>query len=130
MEVNRKDITDELRAFNRTDIINELGAPAVLEMCAEECTELAHACLKLARKMRNDNPTPKTQEECINDLCEEMGDVMLSMDMLFDCGLISRESVESWYMEKEARMYQRVAERAFERTKRELDLMGVYMKGE
>lgn len=44
------------------NLVNEIGVPAMLEQCAEECTELAQACLKLARKIRNENPTPATKK--------------------------------------------------------------------
>lgn len=40
-------------------ILNKIGEPAVLEQLAEECTELAQSALKLARKIRGENPTPK-----------------------------------------------------------------------
>ena len=33
-------------------IIDAIGEPALLEQTAEEAIELAHACLKLARKLR------------------------------------------------------------------------------
>lgn len=41
----------------------DLSKAALLEQVAEECTELGHAALKLARKYRNENPTPVTEEE-------------------------------------------------------------------
>ena len=46
-------------------IIDEIGVPAMLEQLAEECSELAHASLKLARKIRGENPTPKDIPELI-----------------------------------------------------------------
>lgn len=33
-------------------IVDRIGKPALLEQTAEECTELAHACLKEARRLR------------------------------------------------------------------------------
>ena len=33
-------------------IIERIGKPALLEQTAEECAELAHACLKEARRLR------------------------------------------------------------------------------
>lgn len=56
-------------------LIDEIGEPAALELLAEECTELAHAALKLARIKRGENPTPTTEEEAIDNLIEEMADV-------------------------------------------------------
>lgn len=65
-------------------IVERIGVPAFLEQLAEECSELAQAALKTARKYRGENPTPKTAEECYDSLQEEMADVMLCMDEWFD----------------------------------------------
>lgn len=59
------------------EVIRTLGKPALLEQLAEECSELAQAALKLARKERGENPTPKTLGECFKDLIAEMADVQL-----------------------------------------------------
>lgn len=59
------------------EVIRTLGEPALLEQLAEECSELAQAALKLARKERGENPTPKTLDECFKALIEEMADVKL-----------------------------------------------------
>lgn len=56
-------------------IIDEIGKAAALEQLAEECTELARAALKYSRKLRGNNPTPKTLEELEADLTEEFTDV-------------------------------------------------------
>lgn len=64
------------------EVIRTLGEPALLEQLAEECTELAQAALKLARLERGENPTPKTEEECVKDLLEELGDVNLCMSVI------------------------------------------------
>lgn len=61
-------------------LVEKIGYEAMLEQTAEECTELAQACLKLARKIRNENPTPKTIEQCYENLYEEMADVLLCFD--------------------------------------------------
>ncbi len=47
------------------------------EQMAEECAELAQALLKKARKLRNENFTPKTMDEIDNSIDEEFNDVML-----------------------------------------------------
>ena len=44
-------------------IIDKIGTPAMLEQCAEECAELGQACLKLARKLRDENPTPSDTDD-------------------------------------------------------------------
>lgn len=41
-------------------MIEIVGKPAMFEQLAEEATELAQATLKMARKLRGENPTPKT----------------------------------------------------------------------
>ena len=46
-------------------LIEKIGIPAMLEQTAEECVELAHACLKLARYYRNENKVYGNEE--IND---------------------------------------------------------------
>lgn len=64
------------------EVICSLGEPALLEQLAEECSELAQAALKLARKERGENPTPKTEEECVKAFLEEMVDVHLCMSVV------------------------------------------------
>nr|DAH43845.1 MAG TPA: hypothetical protein [Caudoviricetes sp.] len=54
-------------------------------MLAEECSELAQACLKYARILRGENPTPKTQTEVLNNIIEEYTDVRL---VASDLGII------------------------------------------
>ena len=60
--------------------IDEIGDAAMLEMLAEECTELAHAALKFARYNRGENPTPKTYMQCLDAFTEEIADVQLIID--------------------------------------------------
>jgi hypothetical protein len=63
----------------------EIGTAATYEMLAEECSELAQACLKYARILRGENPTPKTQAEVLNNIIEEYTDVRL---VASDLGII------------------------------------------
>lgn len=49
---------------------------------AEEATELAQAALKLRRVLDGKNPTPVTEEEALSKLIEEIGDVLLCLDVL------------------------------------------------
>lgn len=58
-------------------IVEKIGTPAMYEMLAEECTELAHEALKMARIIRGENPTPKTMKEVEKDLIEEVTDVSI-----------------------------------------------------
>lgn len=63
-------------------IINTIGEPAVLEQLAEECAELGHAALKLARVLRGENFTPVTENEAFRSLFEETADVRVCMTVL------------------------------------------------
>lgn len=45
------------------DVLEMIGTAALLEQLAEESAELAQAALKMARKIRNENPTPKSHAE-------------------------------------------------------------------
>lgn len=47
-----------------------------LTSLAEECSELAQAALKYRRCLDGTNWTPKTEEECLDNLREEIGNVM------------------------------------------------------
>ena len=67
-------------------IVDRIGKPALLEQTAEECTELAHACLKEARRLRGENPTPKTTPECWLAISEELADLQLCMELLEGAG--------------------------------------------
>lgn len=75
--------------------------PALYEQLAEECTELAQACLKKARKLRDENYTPKTMEQIDENLEEEYTDVRLSANV---CGLTVNWNTEH---EKAARCVKR-----------------------
>lgn len=66
-------------------IVERIGEPAFLEQLAEECSELAQAALKTARKYRGENPTPKTIDGCYDALQEEIADVMLCVSEYLDC---------------------------------------------
>lgn len=57
-------------------MIKEIGEPAMLEMLAEELAECSHEALKLARVLRRENPTPKTEKEVRASLREEWSDVI------------------------------------------------------
>ena len=85
-----------------------VGEPAMLEQCAEECTELAQACLKMARKMRNENPTPAAMNDILQNLNEEVADVMICMTAIVEGGLLSYESIDSEYVRKEERLRKRL----------------------
>lgn len=89
-------------------ITDKLSKEALLEQTAEECVELAQACLKMARKMRGENPTPKSMFGLVMDLNEELADVTLCITQLVDSGFISQESIDSVIMTKEKRWEERL----------------------
>lgn len=87
-----------------------IGTPALLEQLAEECTELAQASLKYARKLRQDNPTPKKFCEIRDNFYEEVADVLVCMDELVKSKLIDYEYVIRTKKQKRKRWYERVWE--------------------
>lgn len=92
------------------DIINTIGLPAMMEQLAEECAELGQASLKYARLLRGENPTPKTEQECLEALTEEMADVCLCMNLIMFAGVAGTETVEHITAEKFARWHDRIRE--------------------
>ena len=70
------------------NIIEEIGTAAMLEQLAEECNELGKAALKLARIIRKNNPTPVTEEQAKENLCEEAGDVINCVEMLENANIL------------------------------------------
>lgn len=89
-------------------IVKHIGKPVLLEQAAEECTELSHACLKMARKMRGENPTPKTMEEIKYSLTEEIADVLLCVQFIIDADLVDDEHVDEIITEKHKRWISRL----------------------
>lgn len=57
-------------------MIDCIGAPAMYELLAEESAELAKAALKMARVLRQENPTPVTLIEAESMVREEWTDVI------------------------------------------------------
>lgn len=79
-----------------------LSEPARLEQLAEECAELGHAALKLARILRGESPTPVVEAQARENLVEEIADVLVTVDavtdtrMLRDIGEKCTEKKERW----------------------------------
>lgn len=67
--------------MTKITIMDIIGEAATLEMMAEEYTEAAHAALKLARIIRDENPSPVPKEKAVEHLLEEIS----------DCGLCAHE---------------------------------------
>lgn len=83
------------------DLSAKIGIPALIEQCAEECVELSKACLKMSRKMRNENPTPLSENDILQNLAEEMADVTICMNAIVESGLLPYESIDSEIVRKE-----------------------------
>ena len=70
-------------------IVDYIGEAALLEQTAEEASELSQACLKMARKIRGENPTPKDTNDILENLNEEIADVILCCNELVDARIAS-----------------------------------------
>ncbi len=62
--------------------IVSLPEAARLEQLAEECAECGKEALKLARILRRENPTPKTEAETREALQTEIHDIMNCITVL------------------------------------------------
>lgn len=89
-------------------ISEHIGVEALLEQTAEECTEMAHACLKMARKLRDENPTPVSLESCTEKLTEETADVMLCINTLFELDVLDDDDVDAVISRKRVRWEDRI----------------------
>lgn len=63
--------------FKLNEIKKNLTPESTFELGCEECCELGQAFAKLARVMRQENPTPVTLEEALNNVEEEFVDILL-----------------------------------------------------
>lgn len=61
------------------DNVSELSR---LEQLGEECAELVADILKYLRKFTDDNPTPKSEQEILANIKEEIMDIQLCIDMV------------------------------------------------
>lgn len=90
-------------------IVNQIGVPALLEQTAEECCELAQACLKMARKLRDENPTPKSIEDIRESLVEELADVdICTTAIIYDTQLASPNELDLITIKKHKRWKERL----------------------
>ena len=88
-------------------LIEKIGHPAMLEQAAEECVELAKACLKYARLIRGENPTFRAPNELSENIAEEAADVIICLEEL---NLLDDDGVKSWIEVKKERMEERFKE--------------------
>lgn len=63
-------------------ILERLTLQEVLAQLAEEAAELGKAALKLRRVIDGTNPTPVTLIEACENLAEEIGDVLLCLEVI------------------------------------------------
>lgn len=96
---------DEIKIINH--IAKEIGVAALYENLAEEAIELAHAALKTARALRNENPTPITTNEANNHVLEELQDVYLLVLWLYGDFKYDIKTMG----EKQARAIRRICEK-------------------
>lgn len=72
----------------------------ILAQLAEEASELAQAALKLRRALDGTNPTPKSVEECLENIQEEMADVFVCLTMFGKSAERNGILIYNRYMEK------------------------------
>ena len=89
-------------------LIEQIGTIEMLNQTAEEASELAQACLKLSRKMRGINYTPKTKQELLNNLYEEIADMEICIEELRS--EISKDNIEKWKEIKRSKVKARINE--------------------
>lgn len=89
-------------------IVDYIGEAALLEQTAEEASELSQACLKMARKIRGENPTPKDTNDILENLNEEIADVILYCNELVDARIASYDDIGGMAMKKYKRWCERV----------------------
>ena len=90
------------------EILEQTGEAAVLEQTAEECTELAHACLKMARKLRAASPTPAAEAEICERIHEELAALMTCVDVLINIPWIDTKKVQEIQIRKAQRWGERI----------------------
>jgi len=90
------------------EILEQTGEAAVLEQTAEECAELAYACLKMARKLRAESPTPAAEAEICESIHEELADLMTCVDVLINIPWINTKKVQEIQIRKARRWKERI----------------------
>ena len=76
--------------------LNKLQELMVITM--EECGELAQRCSKIIRKFDTIEQALEDNELAINNrtkLLEEVGDVQCLIDLMIECGLLTKEEIDA-----------------------------------
>lgn len=89
-------IPDEMNCWANFPAI--IGYAACYEALAEECMELAHCALKLARVLRGDNPVGNSGLNYRNELEEEYTDVV---NCAIALGLKPNADISMWKWERQ-----------------------------
>lgn len=66
---------------------------------AEECSELSAIITKLVRKRYTSNPTPKCEDDIMDEIREEFTDVYICMDILRELYIdrqVYNSKIERW----------------------------------
>lgn len=96
-----------------TKLVDKIGMPALLELMAEEATELAHACQKAARLSRDENPSPgHTMDELMDQVEQEMADVYVTLSEMRKTQYVNDMHVSSEIDKKRRRMNERLGMKA------------------
>lgn len=98
----------EEKDMGNKPIYEYIGKPALLEQLGEEACELGQASLKMARYIRDENPTPKTAFDVTKDLVEEVADVLVCIEELRTADLINDEVINTMKEIKRTRWYERL----------------------
>ena len=100
-------------AKETTKLVDKIGMPALLELMAEEATELAHACQKAARLSRDENPSPgHTMDELMDQVEQEMADVYVTLREMRKTQYVNDMHVSSEIDKKRRRMNERLGMKA------------------
>lgn len=97
------------------NIKDKIGLPALLEGTAEEAMEFAHICLKYARKLRDENPTPMMLSDIRSNFHEELADLTLYIDELWNANELDSQVVEEIFDKKLKRWHERIDKMKSER---------------
>lgn len=90
-------------------LVDYIGEPALLEQTAEECMELAFACLKLARMKRGENKVwGHTEDELVKKIEEECADVEVCIEELINAKIVEYRKAFEWKCTKKQRMQDRL----------------------
>jgi len=102
----------ENKRMNEFDMVMQCGEEYMLRQLAEECTELAQACLKKVRAGKGE--TPVTEAQAMDSLMEEIADVQV-MIRIFEKAILTPyqlQEISDIRGDKYRRMSDRLREKA------------------